>query len=153
MTGEGKAVSFLTLKNINENHFWSPKAIAYRRKTYPPRACHLAVTARPSQREGGFICSQSPTEFRQEPPVGGLRWDRLLTEWRCCRDTGPALRAELRTRRLCCRSRIALRQIDWLRLQRQQNLPSAEPMLRLPGRLHLAYDIASDLLNDSLLCS
>ena len=67
MTGEGKAVSFLTLKNINENHFWSPKALAYRRKTYPPRACHLTVTARPSQREGGFFGSQSPAKSREEP--------------------------------------------------------------------------------------
>ena len=71
MTGEGKSSLILTLKNINENHFRSPKAFAYRRKTYPPRACHLAVTARPSQREGGFICSQSPTKFREGPPLGG----------------------------------------------------------------------------------
>ena len=85
VTGEGKAVSFLTLKNINENHFWSPKALAYRRKTYPPRACHLAVTARPSQREGGFICSQSPTKFREEPPLRGA--ENSLANW-----TGRVLR-------------------------------------------------------------
>ena len=50
VTGEGKISLIFNFEKHQRKPFSKPKSLAYQRKTYPPRACHLAVTARPSQR-------------------------------------------------------------------------------------------------------
>ena len=73
VTGEGKISLIFNFEKHQRKPFSKPQSLAYRRKTYPPRACHLAVTARPSQREGGDIYAYITTKLCEEPQrEGGL---------------------------------------------------------------------------------